>query len=241
MNANEEKKLLSEEVSEKMMKNISQKIWLPGDRLPTEKELMSMYSVSRITVREATRHLVSLGLLRTVQGSGTYVCEYNSNQFIQPVTTSMYLATTSREDILNILNVRYLEVIIAGQAAAQSTPEGVAKLAEIQKRMEQTPYTIKNHAEVDAEFHMQICNMTNNPYMMQVCKAIYSGLEYVMPTISKIMKSEKAVYYHNKLIDTIRHHYVTEAKATMEEHLRVTIEAVQSVPEDSDIFLKSDH
>lgn len=236
MNREDSRKNLSQEVYEQLLRNISTKVWRSGDKLPPEKELMQIYSVSRITIREAIRQLVSLGLLKTVQGSGTYVCEYNSDVFIAPVTKTAYLSPTTKADVLNILNVRLLEVIVAGQAAQCSTEEGIAQLEAIHRRLQSQPKSIEVHAAVDAEFHMQICSMTNNPFMIQVCRTIYDALEKVMPTISQIMGSDYALHYHGKLIDTIKKHYVTEAKATMEEHLLVTIQAVEQVPEDSELF-----
>lgn len=47
--------------------------WAIGARLPNEAALSAMLSVSRGTVREAVRVLVSQGYLETRQGSGTYV------------------------------------------------------------------------------------------------------------------------------------------------------------------------
>lgn len=47
--------------------------WAVGERIPNETALSEMLSVSRGTVREAVRALVSQGLLETRQGSGTYV------------------------------------------------------------------------------------------------------------------------------------------------------------------------
>jgi DNA-binding FadR family transcriptional regulator len=47
--------------------------WAVGERIPNEAALAGMLSVSRGTVREAVRALVSQGLLETRQGSGTYV------------------------------------------------------------------------------------------------------------------------------------------------------------------------
>jgi len=45
----------------------------PGARLPTEHALTRRYSVSRLTVRRAKARLIAEGLLRSVQGSGTYL------------------------------------------------------------------------------------------------------------------------------------------------------------------------
>lgn len=47
--------------------------WSVGERIPNELTLAELLSVSRGTVREAVRTLVSQGLLETRQGSGTYV------------------------------------------------------------------------------------------------------------------------------------------------------------------------
>jgi GntR family transcriptional regulator len=45
----------------------------PGDRLPTEAELEARYNVSRSTIRQAVGDLEAEGLLRRVQGKGTFV------------------------------------------------------------------------------------------------------------------------------------------------------------------------
>ncbi len=47
--------------------------WGIGERIPNELTLAELLSVSRGTVREAVRMLVSQGMLETRQGSGTYV------------------------------------------------------------------------------------------------------------------------------------------------------------------------
>ncbi len=45
----------------------------PDDKIPSEHKLAKKFSVSRLTVQRAIRELVSEGLLRRRQGSGTYV------------------------------------------------------------------------------------------------------------------------------------------------------------------------
>jgi GntR family transcriptional regulator len=48
---------------------------LPGERIPTEKELAQAYQVSSITARQAVLDLVQEGLLSRKQGKGTFVQE----------------------------------------------------------------------------------------------------------------------------------------------------------------------
>lgn len=51
----------------------------PGERLPTEEELLQHYGLSRGTVRKALEQLAAEGLVSTVQGSGTYVSATHPN------------------------------------------------------------------------------------------------------------------------------------------------------------------
>ena len=68
-----EKKTLADEVSEQIQKRIVSGEMSVGSKLPTEKELSDMYGVGRSTIREAVSVLSNIGLLRVMQGKGTFV------------------------------------------------------------------------------------------------------------------------------------------------------------------------
>jgi len=60
----------------------------PGDLLSSEKELSEKYKISRPTVRQALRGLVSKGLLYREKGKGTFVAKPKIDYgFIQRLTT----------------------------------------------------------------------------------------------------------------------------------------------------------
>lgn len=56
-----------------LRRNIAHGVWKPGDRMPSEAELITTYGVSRITVRQAFDLLVQDGLVYRRRGSGTFV------------------------------------------------------------------------------------------------------------------------------------------------------------------------
>ena len=53
--------------------------WETGDRIPSEKQIMEMLSVSRGTIKKAITGFVNEGLLSSVQGKGTYVKSESAN------------------------------------------------------------------------------------------------------------------------------------------------------------------
>ena len=47
----------------------------PGDSLPSENDLMKHYGVSRMTVRIAVQRLATDGIIKKIQGKGTFIAE----------------------------------------------------------------------------------------------------------------------------------------------------------------------
>jgi GntR family transcriptional regulator len=67
--------LLYRTVAAELRDRIKRGIYPPGQRVPTEAELVREFRVSGITVRRAIRDLVLEGLLQGRRGAGVFVCE----------------------------------------------------------------------------------------------------------------------------------------------------------------------
>ncbi len=63
------------QIRAQLVEQIRTGVLRPGDRVESENELGARFGVSRLTVQRAMRDLVAEGLLRRVQGSGTFVSE----------------------------------------------------------------------------------------------------------------------------------------------------------------------
>ena len=115
---------LAEAAAETIRAEIRSKRWTIGDKLPNEAALSTMLSVSRGTIREAVRVLVSQGYLETRQGSGTYLRS--------DIDRSGSLDMARRSSLRDRFEARCaLDVEGARLAALRHTPAIIANLHEL--------------------------------------------------------------------------------------------------------------
>ncbi len=77
--------------------------------IPSEKELMELYSVGRATVREAVNHLVAEGRLEKRQGIGTFVKKPKKAIGFEPLISLTHSLKNTDVDLIN--KVIYKEII----------------------------------------------------------------------------------------------------------------------------------
>lgn len=75
------------QLEEQIKKTIESKELVPGDALPSERELSENYQISRMTVRQAITNLVNKGYLFREKGKGTFVSSQKFEQSLQGLTS----------------------------------------------------------------------------------------------------------------------------------------------------------
>lgn len=85
---------LQERISADLFDKIQRGAYAPGDKLPSENELMDAYGVSRVTVRAALGMLVDEGMLVKRRGKGTFV---RPQQLVESALTSGSFTDTCHE------------------------------------------------------------------------------------------------------------------------------------------------
>jgi DNA-binding FadR family transcriptional regulator len=141
----------------------------PGDRLPTERELMALYGVSRTVVREAVSSLRSSGRIATQQGRGAWVLD-------PPVALGFRLEDadlTTVQDVLLVREIRFaLESEAAALAAARRGNDQLVALRQAFDALEASLARPDSSAEHDVRFHLEIARATGNHYFTE----LYAGL-----------------------------------------------------------------
>jgi|TARA_R110001599_G_scaffold94994_3_gene246763 DNA-binding FadR family transcriptional regulator len=138
--------LITKDVVDSMLKNAPQrrpyqvaetiKCWIvdrhlkPGDRLPSESELMETLQVSKGTVRESTRVLEAQGLVetRTGPGGGAFVREMSEAKAVSLLSNYLFFKEISIKDIYQIRLA--LEPELAASLAGKVAASDMVRLRE---------------------------------------------------------------------------------------------------------------
>ncbi len=106
------------QLKELIREKIAQGVWKPGDLLPSERELSEQYDISRMTARQALNELLSEGLVRRVQGRGTFVAELKLIQHLTRLTG--YTEDMAKRGLRSGARVLHLEEIEASDRLAEA-------------------------------------------------------------------------------------------------------------------------
>lgn len=127
-----------EQVAEQLRQQILDGRLRAGDRLPSENELLTLFGVSRSTLREALRALAARDLVHTERGvtGGTFVSRVDASKVSSYLEASIGLMSGNDAiSVQEILEAREtLEVPAARLAAARRTPEQLEALRAASER-----------------------------------------------------------------------------------------------------------
>ena len=176
----------------------------PGDRLPTEREIMVSLAVGRSTVREVIRKLQALGVVESRKGSGTYLVRPVSADAVHlPLTIE---ASTLRDRLLQTLDVRRgLEVEASALAALRRTPEDVAAMEGRLVEMERVHLDKGTAGREDLAFHLAIYDATHNPLFHQLLAQMREAFErFWDKPFDRPDFARRSFPFHRELFDAIR-------------------------------------
>jgi GntR family transcriptional regulator len=143
-------------IAEKLREQIESEQLVPGQKLPTETELRKVHDASRNTIRDAIKWLISLGLVETRPGQGTFVVK-KVDPFITTLSAdtgtgqgggegATYLSQVSEQDREAYSTVPQVEMQAAsGEVASRLQLEGGASvISRHQKRyIDDTPWSLQ--------------------------------------------------------------------------------------------------
>jgi DNA-binding FadR family transcriptional regulator len=170
---------LADTAANSIRAEISAGRWTVGSRIPIEPQLALLLGVSRGTVREAVKTLVSRGLLEVRQGSGTYV-----RSGFDPSANLQKMRRASLRDQFEVR--RALEVEAARLAAVRHTAKDLRNLKALLARrgLPDESDGGASFIQRDLDFHLAIVDISGNLALAETCRFITG---YIKDTIASSM------------------------------------------------------
>lgn len=203
-----EKQNIADEVFDVLKREILDGTWKIGDKLPSESKLSEQLGVSKASVRVAVQRLVTLGLLETKVGNGSFVKEFDADNYLD----QMFEFFLTDNDIREITEYRLAnEMAITEIAIKKATAADYQKLEEIMMQMNEAMLEndVIKHSKLDHHFHMELCKITRNNIFITTYEIIGKRLRQHTKLLNEsYIKKAKSLDYHDdvhwRLIQAMR-------------------------------------
>jgi DNA-binding FadR family transcriptional regulator len=221
----------SKAVGERLLDGIRSGAWRDGEHLPSERELMDRFGVSRVAVRESLCQLHGLGVIDRSQGRRARVRHLDSGALgrLFPVILAHDGVKTHR----HVFEVRLaLETRSAALAALRRSDPDCERIeaaaAAYGARVDVDP----DRPPVDADFafHCAIAEATGNPLFPKLLEAIAGFVLYAQSAScgddsSRLRRAHEA---HSAIAAAIRRRDPDRAQLEMSHHLHLSAERFQA-------------
>lgn len=212
-----------------MLENIQRGAWPVGSSIPSERELIDQFGVSRIAIREAVSMLRGIGIVDVSHGRRTRVRQIDAQVLDQLLP--MMLATGGQQTFQQIFDVRLaLESQAAFIAATTRTDQQMKRIEMLAARFERQSRSLTSAASLktDFEFHFEIAKATNNPLFSILLEALMRFVVFGQLESCKNdpQRRQKAVEAHAAIAAALAAKDPDRARAEMEAHLRYSASRV---------------
>jgi GntR family transcriptional regulator, transcriptional repressor for pyruvate dehydrogenase complex len=233
--------LVVDEVVDRLIRIVINENLKPGDKLPTERELVARLNISRSSLREAVKTLCAVGALEVKRGSGIYVGHSDTSILAKPLAWSLILSQSSVDQAIEARSV--IEVTLAGWAAERCTEEDLSVMSELLEKLEKNENDKEAYVEYDLQFHFAIAKAAKNSMIFQVFIIFQQLLRVWMATTYQETKGAKdSMNMHRQLFEAIQSRDSKTAREIMHIHtsgapLRSAVVRIYSETQQSPDFM----
>lgn len=195
---------------------ISSGTFIPGCKLPPERELARQFGVNRSSLRQALKVLQLMGVLSQRVGDGTYLSADAANVLREPIEFLILMGDISDEELFDARMI--VESELASRAAERAT---MRDLKSLRKAIDDMEASRSDQARIDADlaFHEAIFQASGN----RVCRLIFSVIHRaILLSMSKIVTRvavKQPLSYHRAIYQAIFERNPSEARRQMTDHL----------------------
>lgn len=223
----------ADEITDRLVTAIAIGEYLPGARLPAERDLATSLQVGRMTVRAALARLVEQGLLVKTRGrgGGSFVRE----QWTATSSASVHRTLSARwEELRDTCEAMVrLSGTVARAAAEKRSDEDVAIL---RARLEGYRLAESGSAsqKADERLHLAIADAAHNMTLKRILADLEGQISIAAPSHlwgfpeGRREMEQRALVDHEDLVNAICEQRCTDAGTIGLEHARIDIELLEA-------------
>ncbi|MEE9611846.1 MAG: GntR family transcriptional regulator [Desulfatiglandales bacterium] len=188
----------------------------PGEKI-NEEELADKVGVSRTPIRETLCRLENEGIVRIIPRRGAFV------------------VTLSREEIVEILQIReVLEGLVAQLASQNMDKRTLSRLKVCLEKINSSPdgdNKLLKYTPADMDFHSLLLEASKNKMLQNMMGIVNSHLQMIrLRTVVLPGRAQKTVEEHFKVLDAIEKGDIKAAERLMRKHIQsVRNDAVKNI------------
>ena len=210
--------------------------YTPGDRLPSERELVELLGVSRVSVREAIRSLEAVGLVEVHHGRGCFVATSRSERY---ATSFSQMLAMHSDEFLELLKVRGALDELAAESAALA-PDGEDWPARL--RAHNDAFRTTDEGDIaalvsrDVAFHLAIAEASGSPLLADLLRELHETFhESRHATLEPAGRAAQSAREHDAIIAAIERRDPVAARAAVVAHLESVRVALTTLLEDAGV------
>ena len=202
----------------------------PGDRLPSERQMMAMFERSRPTIREALRMLERSELIKTLPSSGgAVIIEPTSLSVEQPLETMLALNQICNSELLEYRALN--EIATAGWAAQRRSQEDLDHILRHIRQSELVGNNFSEFVRFDLQFHSALAQAGGNRVSSMVNRVMHQLITNKLEEafVKKTAKEKRDMMgrilaTHREIYQAIAEQDVQHAQQIMRDHINLFAE-----------------
>ncbi len=218
-----------EKVSDKIVDQLTALIkdgrLTPGNKLPSERQLIELLGVGRSSLREALNKLETMGYVEIKKRKGIFVKSINSTMQMDPLR---HIIKQHKNALVQLYQIREdIEQTSAFWAAQNRTEQELDELAACLNNLVDKQKNSELSIEVDQAFHCAVARASHNFFRVQVLLSIFElSQEFIKPIIRDLTDAEenlpKVIAQHEAIFQAIKCKDPKAARKSMLDHLKWT-------------------
>lgn len=216
-------KRVSDVISRRIKKQISDGRLAAGHKLPAERDMARQFNTSRVSVREAYRSLEEMGLLSIRRGAegGAFIAHFAHEPVRRSLSLVLGLGNTSHSEVTEARML--IEPAIARLAALRARGDDIEKLeVALRREEEEVSRRDANPGGTAGAFHRAIADCTHNQPLVVLMNALRDLTAESVSSLdarTRARHRRKNCEYHRQLLDAIATHDADKAHALMVQHV----------------------